>query len=438
MQQFSRSVLNPGFPARYRPLLLFSRSISLTRAIENGKRKQQESALKHDRRHQFQNHRQKGQLQEHNQGPYIASSSSPSSSAFEGPAPFVSSIPYTSASSEFLYGTFSVLSALRARRRKIYNLYRLPTSSNLELDPESETATSYTVAREEIHRLAKHQDVSVQELRGTDALNTFNKLSGRRPHGGLILEVSPLPRLSINALGPVLSIEDDMQVVPSDISKLETGLDELFHLAGNHRTIPSSRPPNQYPFTLLLDGVTNPGNFGAIVRSAWFLGVDAIIIPDHGTSPISPVSIKASAGALELMPVLTIKNERLFLADSRSAGWKFFTASAPPPTKHSISPNSRIEGALSNHPCVLVFGNEKSGPRKFWRPYMHSTVSIPNARASSGDVDSLNVSVAAALLTQKFFDFARPSVSPTQEATPESAASTHFVDSFGLEDSKVF
>ncbi|KAK5043632.1 hypothetical protein LTR84_011346 [Exophiala bonariae] len=436
MQSFSHNVLNPGLPARFSARLVFTRSISLTRAIENGKRKQQDSALRHDRRHQFPSHRQKGQVLEHNQDQQ--STSSPSSSSSEPPASFISSISYTTASSEFLYGTFSVLSALRARRRKIYNLYRLPSSSNLELDPESETATSYTVAREEIHHLARHQQVNIQELRGTDALNTFNKLSGRRPHGGLILEVSPLPRLSINALGPVVSKQDDLQLVPSNSTPLDTGVDDLFRLNGNHRTIPSSRPPNQYPFVLLLDGVTNPGNFGAIVRSAWFLGVDAIIIPDHGTSPISPVSIKASAGALELMPVLTIKNERLFLIESRASGWKFFTAAAPPPTKDNVSPNARIEGALSNHPCVLVFGNEKSGPRKFWRPYMHSTVSIPNARGTLGDVDSLNVSVAAALLTQKFFDFAQPSVVPAKDAKLESATSSPFVDSFGLEGSKIF
>lgn len=436
MQSFCRTVVEPGFPARHLSTLVFTRSISLTRAIENGKRKQQESALKHDRRHQFPSHRRRGQSVQHDQEQQ--SDSFPSSSAFEPPASFVSSIAYTTASSEFLYGTFSVLSALRAQRRKIYNLYRLPPSSNLELDPESETATSYTVAREEIHRLARHQHINIQELRGTDALNTFNKLSGRRPHGGLILEVSPLPRLSIDALGPVLSKQDDLQLVPCQSTPLDNGVDDLFRLNGNHRIIPSSRPPNQYPFVLLLDGVTNPGNFGAIVRSAWFLGVDAIIIPDHGTSPISPVSIKASAGALELMPVLTIKNERLFLTDSRASGWKFFTAAAPVPTKNNESPNARIEGALSSHPCVLVFGNEKSGPRKFWRPYMHSTVSIPNARATSGDVDSLNVSVAAALLTQKFFDFAQPSLVPEQNEKRESATPSPFVDSFGLENSKVF
>lgn len=436
MQLFSRAVFKPGVTTTCSVSPLFKRTISLTRAIERGKRKQQESTLKHDRRHQVQNHRQRGQSQEldHAQD----SVSSPTPSVFEASAPIVSSIPYTTASSEFLYGTFSVLSALRARRRKIYALYRLPTSSNLEIDPETETATGYTVARDEIHRLAQDQDISIQELRGPDAVNTFNKLSGRRPHGGLILEVSPLPRLSISALGPVLSIGDDMEVLPLRVPKLETDLDGLFRIAGNHRIIPSCRPRTQYPFVLLLDGVTNPGNFGAIVRSAWFLGVDAIIIPDHGTSPISPVSIKASAGALELMPVLTIKHERQFLTESRAAGWKFFTAAAPPQTKHPVSPNLRIEGALSNHPCVLVFGNEKTGPRQFWRPYMHSTVSIPNARPFSGDVDSLNVSVAAALLTQKFFDFAQPTVVPVQNAPLKNAASSPFVDSFGLEDNKVF
>jgi len=434
MQLFFRAVSKPGIPATWSAWTTsprFTRSISLTRAIERGKRKQEESTLKHDRRHQVQHHRQKDQSQQVDQAAH-------SSSILEAAAPIVSSIPYTTASSEFLYGTFSVLSALRAKRRKIFNLYRLPTSVNLEIDPETETTTSYTVAREEIQRLAQNQGVSIQELRGTDALNTFNKVSGRRPHGGLILEVSPLPRLSINALGPVLSKGDDMQVVPSGVPELETEPNGLFRAAGSHRIIPSSRPLNQFPFVLLLDGVTNPGNFGAIVRSAWFLGVDAIIVPDHGTSPISPVSIKASAGALELMPVLTIKNERQFLSESRAAGWKFFTAAAPPPTKTGSSPNIRIEGALSSHPCVLVFGNEKTGPRQFWRPYMHSTVSIPNARASSGDVDSLNVSVAAALLTQKFFDFAQPTVVPTQNAQPENGGSSPFVDSFGLENHKMF
>jgi tRNA G18 (ribose-2'-O)-methylase SpoU len=161
---------------------------------------------------------------------------------------------------------------------------------------------------------------------------------------------------------------------------------------------------------LFLDCITNTGNFGAIIRSAWFLGVDAIIIPEHGTSPVSSISVKASAGALEYMPLLVVKNEKAFVKSSQANGWKFFVAAAPEESDSSRQgPVWRIrnvdpEGALSKNPCVLVLGNEERGVRPFLRSLMAGSVGIPNSRFNVGVVDSLNVSVASALLTQRFFD----------------------------------
>jgi tRNA G18 (ribose-2'-O)-methylase SpoU len=206
---------------------------------------------------------------------------------------------------------------------------------------------------------------------------------------------------------------DDIVVTVGPASQEDREVNSVFDTHGSVATIPSVRPNHRYPFMLMLDRITDTGNFGAIARSAWFLGVDAILLLEHGTAPVSANALKASAGALEYMPILHVKNERAFVKDSRQNGWKFFAADAPDCT-HGSRPQSfshngqrlEVEGALLKHPCVLVLGNEGTGIRDFMRTLMDGLAGIPNARPGVGDIDSLNVSVASALMTQKFFDSA--------------------------------
>ncbi|KIY03270.1 uncharacterized protein Z520_01737 [Fonsecaea multimorphosa CBS 102226] len=333
------------------------------------------------------------------------------------------SIPYTTAGSEFLYGTFSVLSALKARRRKLHKLYRLlppgygkETKRAKALQPRESPEQIQT--HKQIHSLAERAGIAVTAVSGPRWQGVFAKASDGRPHNGWILEASPIPKLPVTSLLPVANSPDPVAVTVGWASEEDREINTVFGASGSTATIPSVRNPLRYPFMLLLDCITDTGNFGAIVRSAWFLGVDAILILEHGTAPITTNSVKSSAGAFEYMPILHIKNEREFIRDSRKNGWKFFAADAPETDggmmrrimQQKGKKSLDVEGALSKHPCVLILGNEETGIRDFMRTMMDGMAGIPNARPDIGEIDSLNVSVAAALLTQKFFDGARTKV----------------------------
>ncbi|OAP65527.1 hypothetical protein AYL99_01499 [Fonsecaea erecta] len=327
------------------------------------------------------------------------------------------SIPYTTAGSEFLYGTFSVLSALKAQRRKLHKLYRLlppgyDKQSKRAKALQPKESPQQIQIHKQIHGLAEKAGVAVTAVSGPRWQGVFAKASDGRPHNGWILEASPIPKLPVTSLLSVTKPSDPIGVTVGWASEEDREINTVFGASENIATIQSVRPSHRYPFMLLLDCITDTGNFGAIVRSAWFLGVDAILILEHGTAPISTNSVKASAGAFEYMPILHVKNEREFIRDSRKNGWKFFAADAPETDdgmmRRIMQQKGKkaldVAGALSSHPCVLILGNEEVGIRDFMRTMMDGVAGIPNARPAVGDIDSLNVSVAAALLTQKFFD----------------------------------
>ena len=328
-------------------------------------------------------------------------------------------IPYTTASSEFLYGTFSVLAALRAQRRKLYKLYRLlppgyGQDTNRAKAMQPKESSEQIQLHNQIHSLAGKVGVNLEAVSGPRWQGIFSKAADGRPHNGWILEASSVPKLPVTTLSAVALPSGPITVSVGWASEEDKKVNSIFDMAGNKATIPSVRPSHRYPFMLLLDCITDTGNFGAIVRSAWFLGVDAILILEHGTAPITTNSVKASAGAFEYMPVLHVKNEREFVKTSRKNGWKFFAADAPETDAETMRRIMRqraektleVAGALSEHPCVLVLGNEETGIRDFMRTMMDGVAGIPNARPDVGEIDSLNVSVAAALLTEKFFDTA--------------------------------
>ena len=76
------------------------------------------------------------------------------------------------------------------------------------------------------------------------------------------------------------------------------------------------------PLVLVLDGVTDPHNLGALLRSAMFLGVSGIVVSEKNSSPLSPAVSKASAGAMELMQVHSTRNMVKFLESAREGGWQ--------------------------------------------------------------------------------------------------------------------
>ena len=299
--------------------------------------------------------------------------------------------PYTAAASEFLYGTFAVLAALRAKRRVLHKLYVWCGEDGNLADDNDEAVTR--VVRE-----ARQAGVPLLRVAGNwDKM--LNRMADRRPHNGLVLEAGPIPKLKVKALAKLPSTDNDLGVhtftKPAEDAEADHKLPRL-----------ASSKGKRFPFMLWLDRVTDTGNIGAIFRSAYFFGVDAIILPSHGTAPLSAVTIKSSAGAAERLPLLTIDNEQEFMKQSQEHGWKFFATGAA----RSASTIKRIgadggklvpEAALQQHPCVLILGNEAEGLRAFLQKQSDQTVAIRGAQVDDV-VDSLNVSVAAGLLTERF------------------------------------
>ena len=343
------------------------------------------------------------------------------------------SLPFTTAGSEFLYGTFAVLSALKAQRRKLYKIYRLlPPGYGVDTNRARAMQPKQTADEVRLHNqinsLAEAAGLNVEAVSGPRWTGIFSKASDGRPHNGWIVEASSVPKLPVTTLSALQSPSDPIIASVGWESEEEKAVNTVWRVAGSKATVPSVRPAHRFPFMLLLDCITDTGNFGAIVRSAWFLGVDAILILEHGTAPITGNSVKASAGAFEFMPVLHVRNEREFVKTSRRNGWKFFAADAPETVdvrmrrmmQQGFTEPLPVEGALLRHPCVLVLGNEDTGIRDFFRTMVDGVAGIPNSRPHVKEIDSLNVSVAAAVLTEKFFDSALEDPTTSDEAAADS------------------
>lgn len=79
----------------------------------------------------------------------------------------------------------------------------------------------------------------------------------------------------------------------------------------------------------MLDGVTDPQNFGSIIRSACFLGASGIIVRKRGSCPLSPAVSKVSAGAMESFPIFQLKFVKQFLEEAKRAGWLVLSTHVP-------------------------------------------------------------------------------------------------------------
>lgn len=140
------------------------------------------------------------------------------------------------------------------------------------------------------------------------------------------------------------------------------------------------------PLLACLDQVTDPHNLGAVVRSAAGAGASGVILPAHGSARVSAAVCRASAGAVEHLPVAVVPNLSRYLAEiKRGDLWSYAAAAG--------APGSLWETDLSGG-VALVLGGEGRGVRPLVRRTCDGLVSIPLA---SG-VESLNVSVAAAVL----------------------------------------
>ena len=140
------------------------------------------------------------------------------------------------------------------------------------------------------------------------------------------------------------------------------------------------------PLLACLDQVSDPRNLGAVCRSAEGAGATGVVVPAHGSARVTPAVCRASAGAVEHLPIAVVTNLARYLAEVKDNDLWVYAAAGD-------SPQTMWETDLSGG-AAFVFGAEGKGLRPLVRRTCDAAVSIPLA----GKIESLNVSVAAALL----------------------------------------
>jgi 23S rRNA (guanosine2251-2'-O)-methyltransferase len=139
------------------------------------------------------------------------------------------------------------------------------------------------------------------------------------------------------------------------------------------------------PFLLVLDGVTDPHNIGACLRTADAAGVDAVIVPKDKSGGLTPTARKVAVGAAESVPFIQVTNLARTLKQLQDAGvWVVGTAGEA---------EQMLYQAELTGPLALVMGAEGKGMRRLTREHCDALVKLPMA----GSVSSLNVSVATGI-----------------------------------------
>ncbi len=146
-----------------------------------------------------------------------------------------------------------------------------------------------------------------------------------------------------------------------------------------------ARENGEAPFIFLLDGIEDPHNLGAIIRTANLAGAHGVIIPKHRAVGLTATVARTSAGALNFTPVAKVTNLGAAMDELKKEGLWFVCADM----KGEVMYRQNLTG-----PIGLVIGNEGEGVSRLVREKCDFTASIP----MKGDIDSLNASVAAGVL----------------------------------------
>ena len=139
------------------------------------------------------------------------------------------------------------------------------------------------------------------------------------------------------------------------------------------------------PFLFLLDGIEDPHNLGAIIRTANLAGAHGVIIPKRRASGLTATVARTSAGALNYTPVAKVTNMAATIEELKKRGMWFVCADMGGEVMYRLN----LTG-----PIGLVIGNEGEGVSRLVKEKCDMTASIP----MKGDIDSLNASVAAGVL----------------------------------------
>ena len=207
---------------------------------------------------------------------------------------------------------------------------------------------------------------------GQVAAKAAAEILSRAREAGIRVERVPRERLAAMAEGGV------HQGVVAELKGFEYAeFSELLESAAQ-----GERPP----LWVVLDGIQDPHNFGAIIRSAHALGAHAVVIAKDRAVPVTGVVAKASAGAVEHCPIARVVNLSRTLEELKEAG--VWIAAADPHSKVPLW-SARLDG-----PLAVVVGAEGAGVRPGVLEHCDFRLQIPML----GQVGSLNASVSAAIL----------------------------------------
>lgn len=140
------------------------------------------------------------------------------------------------------------------------------------------------------------------------------------------------------------------------------------------------------PLLVMLDGVTDVRNIGAIARTALCCGAQALIIPDKGVGALNEEAMKSSAGALQRIQVCRVGSLLKAVDTLHLNGIKVFTS--------EMKAAKKVFQLPLTEPCCIVMGSEDKGVQ----PYIHKAADEHFTIPMTGDFDSLNVSVAAGII----------------------------------------
>ncbi len=196
---------------------------------------------------------------------------------------------------------------------------------------------------------------------------------------------------------PVAEAEGGMRQVHRVWRSPETNAYELERLCGSpdHQGVVAEVDPYPYgdargmlrredALIVALDQVQDPRNLGAVCRSAEFAGASGVIVPERRAAAVTAVTCKASAGAVEHLPVAHVRNLADWLEEAKAAGFWIWGADAE---ARGAPWSVDLKG-----PTVLVFGGEGKGIRPRVASACDGLIALPR----SGEIESLNVSAAAA------------------------------------------
>ena len=146
-----------------------------------------------------------------------------------------------------------------------------------------------------------------------------------------------------------------------------------------------ARDKGEAPFVFILDGIEDPHNLGAIIRTANLAGAHGVILPKRRAVGLTPTVAKTSAGAINYTPVAKVTNISNTIKELKDQGMWFVCADMGGTEMYDLN----LTGSIG-----LVIGNEGDGVSKLVKENCDMVASIP----MKGDIDSLNASVAAGVL----------------------------------------